>query len=232
MSSSNYKVQTDILSQGGGRSTSTGYVADDTLGDLATGETLTSTNYRACSGYECFQQTPYITFTVTQGTSAPGTSGAGVSLGTLSTGAVTTSNGSTVNSVFVTGSSNGTGGSVITVRDANGGLKRNATADTIASASATLVAGTAGYGVCVFSATQGSGSPTSLTAASPFNGSCTKTTGHAVGALTTSPQTILQSTGALAGGSAEILVKAAISSVTVGGSDYSDTLTLIMTSTY
>src|SRR3989344_6208823 len=64
MSSTNYRVQTDVLSIGGNRSTSTSYIAEDTIGDLATGEDLLSTNYKACAGYQCFQSTPYISFTV------------------------------------------------------------------------------------------------------------------------------------------------------------------------
>src|SRR5512143_1682723 len=97
MSSTNYKIQADIMSVGGGRSTSTNYVGDDTVGDLATGGDLSSASYQACAGYECFQGAPYISFSVKQGTSAPGTAGAGVALGALSTGSVATSDGSTIN---------------------------------------------------------------------------------------------------------------------------------------
>lgn len=232
MSSTNYKVQADTLSIGGNRSTSTNFVVEDTLGDLATGESLASANFKACSGYECFQGTPYITFSVTQGISSPGTAGAGVALGALSTGSVKTSDGTAINSVFITSESNAAGGTVVRVKDANAGLKRISTADTISSASVTLVAGTAGYGICVFSVAQHAESPTVLSKVSPFDGTCTKTTGHGVGALTTATQPILQSTGALKGGSAEILVKAAISTSTAAGSDYADTVTFVATGTY
>lgn len=232
MSSANYKVQADTLSIGGARSTSTNYVVEDTLGDAATGEDLTSANYKGCVGYQCFQGTPYLSFSVREGTSTPGTAGAGVALGTLSTGSVTTSNGTSINSIFVTVESNAAGGAVVTARDAYAGIKRTSTADLIDAVSATLVAGTEGYGICVFSNTQHAESPTTLGASAPYNGTCTKTTGHAVGTLTTSPQTILSSPGALKGGSAEVLVKAAISATTVSGSDYSDTITLIATGTY
>jgi hypothetical protein len=232
MSSTNYKIQADTLSIGGNRSTSSGYIVEDTIGDFATGEGLASTNFEACSGYQCFQGTPYITFSVTQGTSAPGTAGAGVALGTLSTGSVKTSDGSAINSIFVTAESNAAGGTVVRVRDTNAGLKRVSTADTITSSTATLVAGTAGYGLCVFSATQHAESPTAFVKQTPFDGTCTKTTGHGVGLLTTSAAPILQSTGSLKGGSAEILVKAAISPLTPAGADYADTITLVATGTY
>jgi hypothetical protein len=62
MSSTNYKVQADVISTGGARSTSTGFIAEDTLGDLATGEDLSSASFKACAGYQCFLLAPYITF--------------------------------------------------------------------------------------------------------------------------------------------------------------------------
>ena len=155
-----------------------------------------------------------------------------MNFGVLTSGAVATSDGSTYNSVFLTATSNATGGVAITVNDANNGLKRATTADTIPSSTATLVAGTAGYGVCVFSATQDGGSPTALTKSSPYNGTCTKSTGHAVGAVSTSPATILSSTGQLLAGEAEVLVKASIGAGTAAGPDYEDTLTFIATGTY
>jgi hypothetical protein len=233
MSSTNYTIQNDAMSIGGGNSTSTNYAANDALGETATGENLTSTNFIGCAGFECFSGSPFITFSVKQGTSSPGTTSAGVALGTLTTSAVTTSNGSTINSIFLTSETNATNGVVVTVKDSNTGLQRtSAPASTIGSASTTLTAGVAGYGICVFSASQGSGSPSSLLSASPYNGACTKTTGHAVGGLSTSPQNILTSSGQLSAGTAEVLVKAAISSVTAAGSDYTDTITFIATASF
>lgn len=233
MSSTNYKIQADVISIGGDRSTSTNYIVQDTIGDLATGEDLQSTNYKGCSGYQCFQATPYLSFSVKEGTAAPGTTGVGVNLGTAVPGQVTTSNGTSVNSIFITTESNATGGTVVTVRDSNAGLARiSAPASTIPSATATLVGGSAGYGICVFSNTQHGDSPTSFTKVAPYASTCTKTTGHSVGGLTTTAQTILQATGALKGGEAEILVKASTSSTTPAGNDYADTMTFIVTSTY
>lgn len=233
MSSTNFKIQTDVMSIGGNRSTSTNFIADDTVGDLATGEDLTSTNFRGCAGYECFKGTPYLSFSVKEGTSAPGTAGVGVALGTAVPGAVATSDGSSINSIFITLESNASGGTVVTTRDANAALARISTpSSTILSATATLVGGTAGYGICVFSNTQHVDSPTAFSKIAPYASTCTKTTGHSVGGLTTTAQTILQATGALKGGSAEILVKAAISSTTPAGADYADTVTFIATGTF
>lgn len=233
MSSTNYKIQADVISIGGDRSTSTNYIVQDTIGDLATGEDLVSASYKGCSGYQCFVATPYLSFSLKEGTSAPGTTGAGVNLGTAVPGTVTTSNGTTVNSVFITAESNAVGGTVITVRDLNTGLARiSSPSSTIPSATATLVGGTAGFGICVFANTQHVDSPTAFSKVAPYASTCTKTTGHSVGGLTTTPQTILQSTGALKGGEAEILVKASTSSTTPAGNDYADTITFIVTGTY
>lgn len=233
MSSTNYKIQADVISIGGDRSTSTNYIVEDSLGDLATGEDLVSASYKGCSGYQCFVATPYLSFSVKEGTSAPGTTGAGINLGTAIPGNVTTSNGTSVNSIFITAESNATGGTVITVKDTNTGLARiSSPSSTIPSATATLVGGTAGFGICVFSNTQHVDSPTSFAKVAPFASTCTKTTGHSVGGLTTTAQTILQASGALKGGEAEILVKASTSATTPAGNDYSDTLTVIITGTY
>jgi hypothetical protein len=232
MSSASYKVQTDVISIGGGRSTSAGFVAEDTLGDLATGEDLSSASFKACAGYQCFLLSPYISFSVKQGTSAPGTTGAGVALGTLTTSDVTTSNGSSINSIFLTAETNAGSGVAVSVRDANNGLKRNSTLNTITSATAALVAGTAGYGICVFSVAEDAESPTNLDIESPFNGTCTKTTGHSVGGVTTGAQNIITAPGALKGGESEILVKASISTLTAAGSDYADVLTFVATGTF
>lgn len=233
MSSSNYKVQADSLNVGGNSSTSTNYSVTDTIGETATGEGLSSANFTACSGFECFQSLPYVSFSVAEGTSSPGTPGGSINFGTLSLTAVSTSDGSTINSVFVAAQTNSTAGSQIQVTSANSGLARlSAPTQKISSATATLSAGVAGYGVCVFSSTQGTGSPTALTAASPYNGSCTKTTGHAVGIVDTTHRTVLSTTGALQTGTAEILVKASPSVTTPAGADYQDTLTFTYTVTY
>lgn len=233
MTSTNYVIQADALGIGGNTSTSTNYQATDTIGELATGSDLQSTNYRACAGFECFQDAPYITFSVREGITAPGTIGAGVNLGTLSPSSVTTSNGTSVNSVFLTAASNAPGGVVASVRSLNAALERiSVPADTIPSATATLVAGTQGYGICVSSVGQDGGSPTVLTKSSPYDGTCTTSTGHDVGIVDGTNRPLVTSSGQLLGGTSEILVKASISSTTDVGSDYSDTLTFILTGTY
>jgi hypothetical protein len=233
MSSANYQVQNDAFLIGGGHSTSVSFSADDAIGEWATSEDLTSTNFRACSGFECFQLSPYVSFTVKEGTSAPGTAGAGVNLGTITSAAVTTSDGASVKSIFITSASNSSAGTIIRVTSQNAGLKRtSAPTNIITSATATLVAGTEGYGLCVFSTTQDSGSPTVLNKTSPYNSGCTKTSSHSVGVIDTTSRTILSASGAIKGGAAEVLVKAASSTSTINGTDYTDVISFVASATF
>ncbi|MEA3249301.1 MAG: hypothetical protein U9Q03_03010 [Patescibacteria group bacterium] len=233
MSSTNYSVVKDSLNFGGDFSTSTNYRATDTIGDTATGEGLSSTNYELASGFQPFDSAGYISFSVKEGTSSPGSSGTGVALGTLSTGSVTTSDGSSINSIFITAEGNGTGGLVVSVvNDSTGLASVSVPADVVTSASATLSAGTEGYGICVFSITEDAGSPTSFTSASPYNGSCDKSSNHAVGITDTTSRTVMSATGELKSGSSEVLVKTAVSTDTAAHSDYVSNLTFIATVMY
>src|SRR3989344_2426704 len=231
MSSTNYPIPADTVSVGGNRSTSGGYIADDTIGDWATGEDLSSLNYAACSGYQCFQGTPYVSFSVTSGTAYPGLAGQTAALGLLSTGAVKTSDSASVDSIFITLTSSAEGGSVVSVRDVAGALARvSSPTSRIDSATATLAPSSAGYGICIESVTQDVSSPTSFSKTSPYDGACNKTMGHAVGAVSAAPASILQSSGALVSGQAEILITASISATSPAGNDYSDTLTFVASS--
>ena len=90
MSSTNYKIPFDDLSGGGVRSTSTGYLLEDTVSEQATpsGEGLSSTNYKACAGFQCLQQEEFLTVTIATDTSPCTATTTGgtftVALGTLS----------------------------------------------------------------------------------------------------------------------------------------------------
>lgn len=233
MSSTNYRVENDTVSFGGGWSSSTNYQGTDTIGDLSVGEGMASANYKSCSGFECTQGANYISFSVQEGLSRPGTAGAGINFGTITTDAISSSNGSTINSVFVLAESSAQNGIQVTITSVNSGLKRaSVPTAVIPSATATLSAGIAGYGICVTSATQHAQSPTAFVASNPYDGTCTTTTGHNVGIVDTTSRNILTSTGELKGGDAEILVKAAAADTTMNGNDYQDELTIIATGTY
>ncbi len=226
MSSASFKIPSDVVSIGGGRGTSASFIVEDTIGEDATGEGINSASFSLCAGFQCMASESFLSFSIKEGTSSPGSAGAGVNLGTLTTSAVATSNGSTINSIFITGESSA-GSTVIQVRSLNSSLKSTSTPSaTIDSATdASLTAGEEGYGVCVFSATN-------LTSSAPYNGTCDKTTGHSTGLVNGTPQTILSAPGYFQSGAAEILVKAAITALIPGLPDYADTLTFIMTTTY
>ena len=187
---------------------------------------------------------PQITFNVgsqAAATACDGTftgAGGSLGLGTLTTGAVGSSDVSSVPHICTRVTTNASSGAIVTVLSANASLKSTSVpGDTIPSASATLVAGTAGYGICVGSgggdtgrdATTPTGAAPSATA--PFNGSCS-TSAHAVGALTTSAQTVRSVSSPSQNAFTRLFLKAAVSPVTPAHNDYADTLTFIATGTY
>jgi hypothetical protein len=228
MTSEHYRVPFDAFSGGGERSTSAGYIVEDTISEVSspTGEDLSSASYLACVGYQCLKEE--VTLTVVyavQASACDGTSASSppysVPLGVLSTGSVTTA----ANRICVRVSANAPGGEVVQIRSA-GLASSSVPGDAIPSNTATLVAGTAGYGVCSSNAQNG------FSGTTPFNGSCDTTTNHAVGGLTTSNQTIWFAPGFVTNAYGELLTKASISSVTPAHSDYRDTLTLTVTATY
>ena len=152
-----------------------------------------------------------------------------IPFGTLTSASVFTSGtgGNAVPRLCLNLATNATGGVNVTVLSANGALKSTShPTDTIPSSTATEAAGTANYGICVGVAATG------LTAASPFNGSCAVNAANHVGAVTTSIQNLLTSSGPVADGISEVYASAAISAATPAHNDYADTLTFIATATF
>ena len=155
-----------------------------------------------------------------------------VPLGTLTTGSVTHSDNSSIRMIVAEGDTSASGGMVVTVRNTNGanGLVSVGTpADKIPSATATMAAGTANYGLCAASA-----GLVGFTRATSYNTTCALASGtNAVVGLTTTPTDILNSAGApVVNGHAEIVVNGAISTATPAHPDYKDTLTFIATGTF
>jgi len=165
--------------------------------------------------------------------------GGTLALGVLTTGSVTTSDASGIDHICTRLSTNASGGASITVKSLNGtdGLKSTSVpTDTIPSATATLSAGTAGYGLCTGSVGGDSGNDAisgaaSPTRSSPFNTTCTNAA-HNVGGLTTSAQNLWTLTGPSQNAFVRAYVKAAISGTTAAHADYADTLTFIGTGTF
>jgi hypothetical protein len=233
MSSDSYKITSDVISIGGNRSDSGSYTIEDTIGETSSGENLSSASFLGCSGYLCFLGESYISFTVKAGPTAPGDTGGIVDMGTLTSASVFSSNGTTVNSIFITAETNSAFGSAVTVTGANGGLASvSYPTDLVSSVTDTITAGTEGFGICVESASQGAESPSAFDIDAPYASSCDKSSGHDVGIVDSTNRIILDSNAELAAGEAEILVKGAISTLTPAHPDYSETLTFIYTATY
>jgi hypothetical protein len=164
--------------------------------------------------------------------------GGSVDLGTLTTSSVASSDAASVPHICLRASTNASHGAVVSVRSANGALASiSAPADTIPSVTATLVPGTAGYGLCAGSAGSDSGKDATVPVgaaplrAPPFDGSCTPSA-HAVGALTTSRQNLWSVSGPVQNAFFRVYLKAAISGTTVPHADYADTLTFTIVATY
>ena len=153
-----------------------------------------------------------------------------VPLGTLSSSSVTVSGGS-INMIIAEGDTNASGGMNVTVRNANGanGLTSTSTpADRIESATATMVAGTENYGLCVASAAL-----SGFSRATAYNTTCAlSSSSNAVVGLTSTASDILTSSTPVSSAHAEIVVNAAIAGATPAHDDYTDTLTFIATSSY
>jgi hypothetical protein len=236
MSSEHYVIPSDTMSVGGDVSSSSSFTAFDTFGEGLSGEHMQSANYLSCIGFQCgASSSPYISFSVSASLASGGAEGGTVALGTLNGSSVKTSDGTSINSIFLAAETNANGGAVVTIQDASSGLaSASVPADKIASQSGknTLTAGSAGFGVCVFAAGQRVGSPSNFTKTWPFDGTCDKATGHQVGGVSPTPAAILSASGALEQGTAEVLVKAAISTTSPAHNDYSDSLVFTLTATY
>ena len=157
-----------------------------------------------------------------------------VAFGTLSSSTVKSS-GTTagVNIIFADGATNASGGMNVTIRNANGAnglVSTSVPADKIPNAAATMVAGTANYGLCVSS----NGLAGWAKAAGTYAvGTCVANGGtNDVKGLTTTATDILTSTAPISTGHAEIIANAEISGSTPTHTDYTDTLTFIATASF
>lgn len=146
-----------------------------------------------------------------------------LSSNTMALATMTTSAVASVGPITLTMSTNASGGYTITVQDQGDGssaglYKSAAPTGLIASSTATLAAGTEGYGAQGASATE--------TVATTY----LKTTND-VGALSRTAQNLVSNTIPVSAKTATITVKAAISGTTKAG-NYADTLTLICTGNF
>lgn len=153
-----------------------------------------------------------------------------VPLGVLTSGAVTHSNGTSINSIFIDGGTNASGGMNVSVKNANdnhGLQSTSVTGHYIGSTTGTMAAGTPNYGLCVDSAY-----PTGWARSTTYNTTCTLASGtNAVVGLTTTATDILTASTPVTG-HAQVLVNAAIASATPAHTDYTDTLTFVATASF
>jgi len=151
-----------------------------------------------------------------------------IALGTLTSASVTTS----TEHICINLDSNADNGVVVQVKDATGGgLVSTSPVYTIDSGTATLVAGTEGYGLCIVDAVETSGT---FTEVAPYAaGNCTA---HEVGELTATFADMINSGGNPVDGagytSIDAQLKAAVAVGTPASASYTDTLTFRATSTY
>lgn len=165
-----------------------------------------------CDAYStkvCCDATPYLSFTI---------SASSTDFGTLDSGSVNTSS----PNITLTTSTNAVDGYTITVQDegdgSDPGLYSTEAAKLIASATATLVIGTEGYGI------QGSSSTATID-------SVYDKAGNEVGGLQRTPQRLAYNTGSASSETVTVTHKAAISAATEAG-PYKDTITYICTATF
>ncbi len=229
----------DTITVGYQNSNCTGY--DTTLFSMVPGTGFTDTNATVGDGSAytrkvCATITPQVlTFDLdTAADFSNGESNApySVPLGTLSSGSVTVSDTSSVRMIVAEGDTNAVGGMVVTVQSVNGAnglVSTSVPADKIPNAAGTMSAGTANYGLCVASS-----GLTGFTRATAYNTTCALSSGtNTIPALTTTPTDILNTGGtAVTGAHAEIVVNSAISTVTPAHTDYTDTVTFIVTGTF
>lgn len=231
LTSTNFIIKDPIVGTGGGYGESTNFKL------ISAGHTLlsgvgSSASFITHYGFLYYQDqvAGTITFdidtdTADTDTNAPYT----VSLGTLTTSAVTRSNGS-VKSIWTNLETNATSGAVVTVVSTSL-HSASVPTDTIPSATTTMAAGTANYGLCVAATSADTGT---YQAVSPYNGgTCVDGAVNTVGIVDGTARSILNtSSAAMTGGRSQIRVNATISPTTPAHSDYTDSLTFIATGTF
>lgn len=232
LTSTSFIIRDPIVGTGGGYGTSAGFQlfsAGNILGSMGG---ASSASFKANYGFLYYEDETEQTITFDIDTATTDTQSAApysVALGTLTTGAVARSNGS-INSIWIDLDTNTSSGAVVTVLS-NSLKSTSVPGDTIPSATTTMAAGTANYGLCVASTSATTGT---LNKVSPYNGAtCIDGAANTVGLVDGTSRNILNSnSAAITAGRAQIRVNAAISGTTPAHADYTDTLTFIATGTF
>lgn len=146
---------------------------------------------------------------------------------TLSTGILTPNTVITApQQIWIDLETNAENGAFVYLYDVNGGLVSASAGHTISSATGNLSVASEGYGFQVASVTESNGGP--LAAVSPYNG-----VSETVGIVTTTPQTVLNTSSLpITGGRAALYVKAKAAVTTPAASDYADTITIVASASF
>ena len=231
LTSTNFIIRDPIVGTGGGYGTSASFKAVTSGNILGSMGGASSASFKANYGFLYYQDTAKtITFDLdTALTDTESGTPYSVALGTLTTSVVARS-GASINSIWTDLDTNASGGAVVTVLS-NSLKSTSVPGDTIPSATATMSAGTANYGLCIASVSQTTGTYTKV---SPYNGAtCVDGAVNTVGLVDGTSRAILNTAGgAIVGGRAQIRVNATISGVTPAHADYADALTFIATGTF
>ncbi len=164
--------------------------------------------------------------------------GGTLALGSLTTTAVASSDVGVVNHICSRVSTNASGGVGVSVRSLYGALRSGIhPADLIPSSTGVMAAGTANYGLCASATRRGMDATDPVgampTALAPFAADCPENTAAgSVGILRTTAQNVWSTSGPVANGYHNMIIKAAISDATPANNDYADTLTFIATGTF
>ena len=229
MSSTNYRVQRDSINVGGVRQSSTNYFSEDTIGEIGTGRT-TSSSYRLYAGFLVPEEIT-LTFSVSDTSIGFGTFGSTTIRYATSNGNGDTSEPGSGNPLQVSVITNAPSGVIVSGRSRGDGtgVEGNGSAGFYKSdspiklisavASSAVSTGSEGYGLYV----KNVGS--NLTAAEVFYDDSISDS-----AITTSGQTILSSSGPInSNNTADIALRAAIAVTTTASTSYADVLTLVAT---
>jgi hypothetical protein len=203
-------------------------------GSITMAPTNTTDSYNNDSCWGLLKTLTFDIDTEAGGGSGESTTPYSVTLGTITTTDTRVSGtGDGIQMIVLEGDTNAPGGMVVVVRSSNGAnglVSTSVSGDDIDSADGAMADGTENYGLCV--ATSGL---TGFSRASPYDsGTCAvDTETNNIQGLTTIGENILNSGGVeLSAGHAEVIVNAAVSGVTTGHNDYTDTLTFIATGTF
>lgn len=127
--------------------------------------------------------------------------------------------------IWVDFATNANNGGRVYIYGQNAGLKSDAVATTIPSASGDLTSASSGFGAQGSTAAQVSGGPFSIL--SPYNGAS-----QVVGIIDTSIREIFSTSAPIVGGRGSLVLKAKASAVTPAAGDYTEVLTMIASANY